>query len=187
MRLFRSACSVHRPVLVDLLDRGERGPGTPAALDHLRRCAACERDLTGIALTLAALRRAGATYRSLPDPVMAAGPAPGRAVPAHPRAHARSSWRLQAGGLLSGAAIAALLVVPRAGMVAVVPVPDQGASTRHVEIVSWHAVEARLATSPDTASPDASGSLPPRYPDGLLRPWKEVPGTDATARVLEPF
>ena len=31
-----------------------------------------------------------------------------------------------------------------------------------------------------------SGTMPPRYPDGLIRPWKEVPATDATQRGPEP-
>jgi hypothetical protein len=47
-------------------------------------------------------------------------------------------------------------------------------------------VEHRLAVTPDTAPIAAVRSLPPRYPEGLLRPWKEVPTTDATARELEP-
>ena len=31
-----------------------------------------------------------------------------------------------------------------------------------------------------------SDSVIPRYPDGRLRPWKEVPSTDAAARGLDP-
>ena len=62
-----TACRRHRPVLVDLVDHGERGPATPAALDHLATCRPCERELTELALTIAALRRAGAAYRRAAD------------------------------------------------------------------------------------------------------------------------
>lgn len=55
----RDACAVHRPALVDFVERGARGPESPAALGHLARCARCERDLTEVAQTVIALRRIG--------------------------------------------------------------------------------------------------------------------------------
>lgn len=54
------ACVVHRPALVDFVERRASGPESPAALDHLARCTACERDLTEVAQTVIALRRLGA-------------------------------------------------------------------------------------------------------------------------------
>lgn len=53
-------CSVHRAVLLDFVDRGERGPHTPAAFDHIDRCPRCRRELESISLTIAALRRIAA-------------------------------------------------------------------------------------------------------------------------------
>jgi hypothetical protein len=55
----REACAVHRPALVDFVERRAHGPESAAALDHLARCARCERDLTEVAQTVMALRRLG--------------------------------------------------------------------------------------------------------------------------------
>ena len=111
MTALARACRPHRGVLEALVERGERAPRYGAALDHLETCAICERDLD----------RAGAHGR---------GPPPRRpraACRARPAAEPRRvaalavprrtgwSWRIQLGGLLTGAAIAALVVVPRAG------------------------------------------------------------------------
>ena len=176
-----SPCGIHRPVLVDLVDHGERGPGTAAALDHLDACPACEHEVTEIALTIAALRRAGAAYRALPGPRAVLPPRPSRRGRG-----ARWSWRFQLGSLVTGAGIAAILVASRVGFVPTPPLDAAPAVSRPAAVVTWQAAEHRLASSPDTASVAAVGSVPPRYPDGLLRPWKEVPATDATARVFEP-
>jgi hypothetical protein len=54
-----SACSVHRPALVDFVERRATGPDSPAAFDHLARCTRCEQDLTEVAQTVIALRRLG--------------------------------------------------------------------------------------------------------------------------------
>jgi hypothetical protein len=71
--------------------------------------------------------------------------------------------------------------VPQASAPAAIPVQQHPTS-----VVSWQAVERRLAISPDTAPIATVRSLPPRYPEGLTRPWKEVHPTDATAREREP-
>ncbi len=181
------ACRRHRPVLVDLVDHGERGPGTPAALDHLAVCRACERDLTEVALTIAALRRAGSGYRALPVAAAARLAAPVINVTGtrnvHPRRRA-SGWPIHLGGLVASAGIAALLVAPRVGLI-----PDRvfhdAAPARPAAATTWQRVEHRLASSPDIP-PVAVVILPPRYPEGRTRPWKEVPSGDATARELEP-
>ena len=180
-----AACLRHHAVLVDLVDRGERCPGTAAALDHLAVCAPCKAELTGLALTIAALRRAGVAYRALevPDAPRAASAV---AVSRAPRRRPWG-WRMQLGGLVTSAALAALVVAPRVGLVPVertaVPAAPQAGT---VAVVSWLAVEHRLAASPDIAPVAAVRSLPPRYPEGMTRPWKEVPPTDAAARELEP-
>jgi hypothetical protein len=63
------ACVIHRPALVDFVERHAIGPDSPAALDHLARCAPCERDLTEVAQTVIALRRLGAHARDVEAPV----------------------------------------------------------------------------------------------------------------------
>ena len=60
MRRRPDACVVHRPALMDFVERHAIGPESPAALDHLARCEPCERDLSEVAQTVIALRRLGA-------------------------------------------------------------------------------------------------------------------------------
>jgi hypothetical protein len=60
IRRRQDACVIYRPALVDFVERQALGPDSPAALDHLARCAPCERDLSELALTVIALRRLGA-------------------------------------------------------------------------------------------------------------------------------
>jgi hypothetical protein len=53
------ACVRYRPALVDFVEHRALGPDSPAALDHLNRCARCEDDLSQVAQTVIALRRLG--------------------------------------------------------------------------------------------------------------------------------
>ena len=182
------SCRRHRPVLVDLVDRGERGPATAAALDHLALCADCERELTEMALTIAALRRAGNAYRALRVPDAGAeGVRVASALrpPAPTRRRPDWSRRLQLGGLLAGAGIAAMVVAPQIGLMPVRQITDPAPASRPAAAAMWQQAERRLAATPDPGT-RAVLVLPPRYPEGLLRPWKEVPATDATTRELEP-
>lgn len=174
-------CRTHRAALEALVAHGERGPATPAALDHLATCPACERDLTDLALTVAALRRSGRELRVSP-------------VPTPPRARVDAltvrrpigwSLRLQLGGLITGAAIAALVVVPRAGYTVHSSSDAQGPA-RPVVSATWRLAESRIAAEPDSPSLSAPGTVPPRYPEGLMRPWKEVFPTDATPPAFRP-
>ena len=176
--LLRGACRRYRPVLVDLVDRGERGPGTDAALEHLVVCAACEREITEVALTVAALRRAGATWRAIPVPALAR--------PAIPSRRRGWAWRAQLGGIITSAGIAALLVAPQVGLLPDAAQRGDASVTTRPPAALWYAAEHRIAASPDVASTPALGTLPPRYPDGRIRPWKEVNLADATARGLDP-
>jgi hypothetical protein len=176
--ILRGGCRRNRPVLVDLVDRGERGPATEDALDHLRGCEACEREVTEIALTVAALRRAGATWRAVAVPAMAR--------PAVPPGRRPWAWRAQLGGIITSAGIAALLVAPQVGLLPDAAQPGSEPVTSRPPAPSWYAAEHRIAASPDVASMPAAGTLPPRYPDGRMRPWKEVNLADATARGLDP-
>jgi hypothetical protein len=176
--LLRGACRRYRPILVDLVDHGERGPSTGDALDHLVGCPACEREVTEVALTVAALRRAGTTWRAIPVPAMAR--------PAAPRRRRPWAWRAQLGGIITSAGIAALLVAPQVGLLPSVSFRGADTVPSRPPAASWYAAESRIAASPDVASMAALGTLPPRYPEGRFRPWKEVNPADATARGLDP-
>lgn len=183
-----SPCSRHRPVLVDLIDRGERGPSTPAALDHLAVCRPCEREVTELALTIAALRRAGSAYRAIRVPEATppiAGPGPAARSAAGSRRRPEWGRRLQLGGLLTSAGIAAMLVAPHVGLMPDGPIPGSAQATKPAAPITWQQAEQRLASTLDVGS-RAVVVLPPRYPEGLVRPWKEVPATDAKPRELEP-
>ena len=181
MKSLAPACRPHRASLEALVAHDERGPATAAALDHLSTCAACEHDLTQLALTVAALRHAGRELRAAPVP------APSRSSVAALATPRRTGWslRLQLGGLLTGAAIAALVVVPRTGS-ALPSTSDALGNSRPAITAGWRIAESRLAAEPDSPSFSAVGTLPPRYPEGLLRPWKEVSSTDATPRAFRP-
>ena len=181
MKPLASACRPHRASLEALVAHGERGPATPAALDHLSACEACERDLTELALTVAALRRAGRELLAAP---VRAPPRSSVTALATPR---KTGWslRLQLGGLITGAAIAALVVVPRT-TTAVRSTSDADEVSRPAITAVWRIAESRIAAEPDSPSFSAVSTLPPRYPEGLLRPWKEVSPTDATPRAFRP-
>jgi hypothetical protein len=174
------ACRQHRLVLEEFVEHGDRGPDTPAALDHLAGCRACERDLTELALTVAALRRAGRELRLAPVPE----PARPRVVALAVQRRSPWSWRFQVGSLLTGAAIAAVVVLPHVGR----PEHPAGISPALVRppvTATWRVAESRLAAAPDTPSFAAVSGVPPRYPEGLSRPWKEVFPSDATPREFE--
>jgi anti-sigma factor RsiW len=181
VRQLATACRPHRASLEAFVAHGERGPATPAALDHLSTCDACERDLTELALTVAALRRAGRELLAAPVP------SPTRSSVAALAAPRRTGWslRLQLGGLITGAAIAALVVVPRTSTPLRSTSDAEGISRPAITAV-WRLAESRIAAEPDTPSFSVVSAVPPRYPEGLLRPWKEVSSTDATPRAFRP-
>jgi hypothetical protein len=106
--------------------------------------------------------------------------------PALPRRRGPWAWRAQLGGLITSAGIAALLVAPQIGLLPSAPFEESATVTTRPPTASWYAAEHRIAASPDVASTSALGSLPPRYPDGRIRPWKEVNPADAAARGLDP-
>jgi hypothetical protein len=186
MPLRAAPCDRHRGTLLDLVDRGERGPATDAAVDHLGRCRRCEQELTQAALTIHALRRVRREALAVPVPAVAAD----RVARLTVRRRDPWTWRLQLGSLAASVAIVAVVVAPRVGVgplaspAAPALMPDRPAVT-----ASWLSAEARLAASPDSppvSAPGAAGTLPARYPEGLFRPWKEVFPSDATPRELEP-
>ena len=175
------SCRRHRRALEAFVDRGERGPTTPAALEHLARCAPCERELTELALTIVALRRAGRELRAAPVPVVP----PARIEALTVRRRSPWSFRFQLGSMLAGTAIAALVVLPQVNR-SEHPASDALMPVRARAAATWQVAESRLAAAPDRPSFAAPSAVRPRYPEGLTRPWKEVFPTDATPREFEP-
>jgi hypothetical protein len=180
-----SACRRHRTALIDFVDRRERGPRTPAALDHLARCQRCEDDMADYALTIVALRRAGRELAAVPVPVADVT----RVVPSEPRPSGWS-WRLQVGGLVTCAAIVAMLIVPGA---TIRTSPDGGllsdSGPGRTDAASLSSMEparraeARLAAFPDIDSYAAAAGAPAN--SIIRRPSrKEVPQTDARPRAV---
>jgi anti-sigma factor RsiW len=167
-----AACRRHLGPLIDLVDRGERRPGTDAALDHLATCDRCRDEVTELALTVAALRRAGSVYRLLPAPALVRPLVGTRRRP--------WAWRAQLGGLITSAGIAALLVAPQVGILPSAPHTEVVDRPTHPPAAAWLAAERRIASTPDVVPRAVVGALPQRYPDGL-RPWKEVTSSDAAA------
>jgi hypothetical protein len=141
--------------------------------------------VTELALTIAALRRAGSAYRALHVPETAPAVAPFARTLARARRGPDWGRRLQLGSLLTSAGIAAMLVAPHVGLMPERPIPEAAPATKPAAVITWQQAEQRLASTPDPG-PRAVVVLPPRYPEGLVRPWKEVPATDASPRELEP-
>jgi hypothetical protein len=108
------------------------------------------------------------------------------ARPTLPRRRAPWAWRAQLGGLITSAGLAALLVAPQVGLFPTGSRAGDDGAPAHLPAALWFSAENRIAATPDVASTAAVGALPPRYPDGRIRPWKEVNSTDATARGLDP-
>jgi anti-sigma factor RsiW len=176
------ACRRHRAILVDFVDRRERGPRTPAALEHLARCERCERELAEIALTVIALRRAGRELALVPVPTAQAARIVATAVPPKDR----WAWRLQLGGLFAASALSVLLVVPGLAHPSFSATSD-GLSRQRTHVTErWRAAEARVAAYPDFPSYAATEPLPQSDPDGRPRPWKEVPRSDVLPRAVRP-
>jgi anti-sigma factor RsiW len=170
-----SACRRHRNALIDFVDRRERTAGTPAALDHLARCERCEHEMAEFALTIVALRRAGREIAAFEVP----GASVARIAPPSPRSSGWS-WRLQVGSLLTCAAIVGLVILP-SGPTSASYGDGTQSDARSTRLIPWRVAESRLARMPDVRSVSIV-TLPQRYPDGLTRPWKEVPASDATPR-----
>ncbi len=180
------ACSRHRPVLIDFVDRGEVRPETGAALAHLDRCTRCTEVVEGTMLTITALRRMG-------DEVAAAEPAPD----AWPRLRIRiEGWRRRPvvmsplAGIAMSFAIVAVLVLPvRLGGTGVVD-PTVAATFSSDTSVSASERENEQAFLARQRAPAAGadegaarpGSYRRTYPDNLRPKQKEVDPAQSTGR-----
>lgn len=106
-------CVVHRPALVDFVERHVFGPDSSAALDHLARCAPCERDLTAVAQTVIALRRLGARAGEVEAPADGWATLRERIERSQRAADdAARRFRRAFGGALVAVAVAALVAIP---------------------------------------------------------------------------
>ncbi|HET7472286.1 MAG TPA: hypothetical protein VFJ71_04075 [Candidatus Limnocylindrales bacterium] len=183
------ACSRHRPVLIDFVDRGEVRPETGAALAHLDRCTRCTEIVEGTMLTITALRRLG-------DDAAAAEPP----ADAWPRLRIRiEGWRRRpaimsplAGVAMSFAIVAVLVLPVRLGGTGVV---DPTIATSFSRDTSVSAAEranenaflarqrARSASGDRDDGANPTGSIYPiRYPDNIKPKQKEVDPAQSTGR-----
>jgi hypothetical protein len=107
------ACVIHRPALVDFVERHAIGPDSPAALDHLARCTPCERDLTDVAQTVIALRRLAARAGEVEAPVDGWATLRERIERSQRAADdAARRFRRAFGGAVVAVAVAALVAIP---------------------------------------------------------------------------
>ncbi|MEO8229779.1 MAG: hypothetical protein ABI628_08450 [Chloroflexota bacterium] len=95
--------------MLDFVDRRELGPGTPAALEHLDRCAACRNELATYVLAIHAVRRLLAEARTVEPPGDAWERLSARVQ--HP---VTSAWRARSAlaGVVVSAGLVAALVGP---------------------------------------------------------------------------
>ena len=184
------ACGIHRPVLVDFIDRGESSPATAGALAHLDRCRRCTEELESTVLAITALRRIGEDARRV-EP----------AADAWPRLRARlESWRPRRFGTLSPAAGAAMSVVAVVLLVASPtlgrpPIGGPAAQVSPAEleavVAQWRVEAAYIATtgsgsvSVEVATYPSSAGTPRIYPDGIRPERKEVDPPEPSGRPLE--
>jgi hypothetical protein len=180
------ACSRHRPVLIDFVDRGEVRPETGAALAHLDRCTRCTEVIEGTMLTITALRRMGDEAAAVEPP-----------ADAWPRLRIRiQGWRRRpaimsplAGVAMSFAIVAVLVLPVRLSGIGVVN-PTIGTtfsadtSVSASERENEQAFLARQRT-PAAAADEAEsrpGSYRRIYPDNLRPKQKEVDPAQSTGR-----
>ncbi len=182
---FRRPCADHRAALLDFVDRHERGEATDAALAHLDVCRSCEQELTGAALTIAALQRLHAEVRQVE-------PAPD----AWPRLRARIArptnpwrWRAMLGGLGTSAFLVAVLVLP-----ITIGIPgtrdralEQSESLAARRVETAYLASIRVGTLPPTPRAAPRGSVPQNYPPEIAQVRKEVPSAPRVVRSPEPI
>jgi hypothetical protein len=168
----RNPCGTHRAALIDFVDRRALGSATAAALSHLDRCRACEEELSGIALAIAALRR---LHREVDGEEPAAD--------AWLRLRARVQrpidpwrWRASLGGLAGSLMLVAVLVGPMA-----LGGRDLDRSTLSPWLLRETRVEAGYLAAiqagdlpPTPRAWRGSGSIPRNYPDEIREVRKEV-------------
>jgi hypothetical protein len=152
----RDDCFIHRPALVDFVERHTLGPDSPAALDHLARCARCELDLTQVAQTVIALRRLGERAAQIEAPADGWTTLRDRLERSQRAADdAARRFRQAFGGAVVAVAVAALVAIP--SLTATVrPGLDDGLAA---------VPETRAAMAPDARRYDTYGQ---RLTEGIV-------------------
>jgi hypothetical protein len=180
---FRIPCGTHRAALIDFVDRRALGSATAAALSHLDRCRACEEELAGIALAIAALRR---LHREVDGEEPAAD--------AWLRLRARIQrpidpwpWRATLGGLVGSVMLVAVFVGP----MALGGGHADGASLspwllREIRVEAGYLAAIRAGDLPPTPRAQrGSGSIPRNFPAEIREIRKEVLAAKPTNRPPE--
>jgi hypothetical protein len=169
---FGNPCGTHRAALIDFVDRRALGSATAAALSHLDRCRACEEELSGIALAIAALRR---LHREVEGEEPAAD--------AWLRLRARVQrpidpwrWRATLGGLASSVMLVAVLVGPTAlGGRDLETASQEPWLQQETRVEALYLAAIRAGDLPPTPrAVRGSGSIPRNYPDEIREVRKEV-------------
>jgi hypothetical protein len=183
----RFSCRIHRPVLLDFVDRGEVAPSAAPAMAHLERCHRCTRELEATVRTITAMRRLGAEA-ALVEPSPDAW-SHLRAQLERSRAATRRTswlWRVRLGSMMASALIVALVVGPAT---TVAPVAREGVDISNAERSAVRAREIRADATfiasvgvGNRSGPEADNALsieskPVNYPDGVRPQAKEVSST----------
>lgn len=181
------ACSRHRPVLIDFIDRGEVQPATGAALAHLDRCARCTEVVEGTVLTITALRRIGDDAARVEPP-----------EDAWPRLRDRiRQWQRRpalmspVAGVAMSFALVAVLVLPIrfAGGALVDPTIAATFSSDTSVSPAERLIESayRASSRRQPTSADSVGSLPLNLPAEIWQVRKEVHSAKPSGRPPEPI
>jgi len=179
-------CRRHRSALLDFAVGGLRGPGTPAALDHLDTCTRCRAEIEATVLAAAALRRL-ATDVSTAEPSSDAWPRLRDRVAARPTA--RLGFMSPVAGMAMSLAIVVVAVVGAPGLPgsepeAAGPISAVAADQLEPTEEAWLRERIDRARRSSAAPADAAAAAPaaplsrgPSFlgPDGLGTPTVTTP------------
>lgn len=188
------ACRRHRGALLDLAVGGSRGPGTPAALDHLDTCTRCRAEIESTVLAAAALRRL-ATDISTAEPADDAWPRLRDRVAR--RRPARLGFMSPVAGMAMSLAIVVVTVVGAPGLPGSEPEaagPIGAVAADQLEPVEEAWLRGRVLPTRRAPSSAASTTVAPAPsrgpsflgPDGLGTPTLDAgPGRAASTTSIE--
>jgi hypothetical protein len=180
---FRRPCDHHRAALLDFVDRREIGPATAAALGHLDRCGPCEDELTGIATTIAALRRLHRDVRSVEPPADSWLRLRARILA--PRQAWR--WRTTLAGLTTSTLLVGVLAAPVSfGRHDPTTLPQPPWLTNEIRLEAAYLAKSRAGELPPAPRPKVGG-IPQNYPPEIREVRKEVATAKPTERPPKPI
>ena len=154
-------CLRHRAVLLESLEGREADGEVAAALDHLQRCVACEREIGELSLVITGLRRLGATARRVE-------PRPGGWTRLVARLHRPSPRRrvhlAPLAGMLAVPLALAVVLAPR---LETAPAGDGSTSAASASVGLPLAVHVGLAID-SAGSADVAGAAAPPSTPGIM-------------------